>query len=140
MQSTGTFRGLSLDPTRPALPRGRLADGVEGHGRDDEKRGGDPAGDDGGGNLFFEAGAAGAGDRPSEGGGPGAERTAGPLAVRIEGARAAVWASVIDGAANLASSSRILLAHLTDECAASGGGSMGVFPEPPSSSGMTIGG
>ena len=48
------------------------------------------------------------------GGGPGAERTAGPLAVRIEGARAAVWASVIDGAANLASSSRILLAHLTD--------------------------
>ena len=48
------------------------------------------------------------------GGGPGAERTAGPLAVRIEGAPAAVWASVIDGAANLASSSRILLAHLTD--------------------------
>ena len=106
MQSTGTFRGLSLDPTRPALPRGRLADGVEGHGRDDEKHGG--------GNLFFEAGAAGAGDRPSEGDSPGAERTAGPLAVRIEGARAAVWASVIDGAANLASSSRILLAHLTD--------------------------
>ena len=47
-------------------------------------------------------------------GGPGTNRSAGPLSARIEGSPAAVWASAIDDATTLAGASRILLAHLTD--------------------------